>query len=175
MPPPPPAADQDGGRCGNVVIQHARTKRVVVGPSAHGLGLFVAPGETIEKDEYILGAPAPARATRPHPCSSQAADCPSLPACAPAAEYVGDVISENESARRGQIYEQGFRNYQFDLNFNQSVDAYRRGNDSRFINQPDPEFRRRDLTGEPGEANCYPKSACPSARTRGDRLAGWRG
>jgi hypothetical protein len=83
------------------------------------------------------------------------------PRTEPCAEYVGDVISENESNRRGQIYDQGFRNYQFDLNFTQSVDAYRRGNDSRFINQPDQEFRRRDRepTGETGEANCYPRGA----------------
>ncbi|CDZ97388.1 ph domain protein [Phaffia rhodozyma] len=67
-------------------------------------------------------------------------------------EYKGEIISEFESNRRGQIYSQGFRNYQFDLNRDQGVDAYRKGNESRFINQPDPD--KRQSTGGVGEANC---------------------
>jgi hypothetical protein len=61
-------ATEESGRCGNSLIQQGNVKRVRVGPSAHGLGLFVAHGEEIRKDDFIIGA-----------CSAQRLEVESAP------------------------------------------------------------------------------------------------
>lgn len=52
------------GKCGNAAIQRSKSKKVRVGPSTHGLGLFVAHGEVIEKDDFIIGASSTGRCFR---------------------------------------------------------------------------------------------------------------
>ena len=63
-------------------------------------------------------------------------------------EYTGEIIDQTESVRRGKLYDQIGRSYMFDLDFNDrseavyTVDAYKAGNLSRFINHScDPNCR----------------------------------
>uniref|UniRef100_A0AAF5D4A1 Uncharacterized protein n=1 Tax=Strongyloides stercoralis TaxID=6248 RepID=A0AAF5D4A1_STRER len=52
-------------------------------------------------------------------------------------EYKGEIISQEESERRGRVYDSIKMNYLFKLNQLQQVDAYHYGNACRFINHSD--------------------------------------
>uniref|UniRef100_A0A0K0FYT6 [histone H3]-lysine(27) N-trimethyltransferase n=1 Tax=Strongyloides venezuelensis TaxID=75913 RepID=A0A0K0FYT6_STRVS len=52
-------------------------------------------------------------------------------------EYKGEIISQEESERRGRVYDSIKMNYLFKLNQLQQVDAYHYGNVCRFINHSD--------------------------------------
>lgn len=54
-------------------------------------------------------------------------------------EYVGEIITSEEAERRGKLYDSKQQTYLFDLDFHDkdatfTVDAYRYGNVSHFIN-----------------------------------------
>jgi len=54
-------------------------------------------------------------------------------------EYVGEIITSDEAERRGKMYDSKQQTYLFDLDFYDedatfTVDAYRYGNVSHFIN-----------------------------------------
>ncbi|KAG9249066.1 hypothetical protein BJ878DRAFT_150519 [Calycina marina] len=54
-------------------------------------------------------------------------------------EYTGEVISANESERRGVIYDRKYLSFLFDLNRDWVIDAARFGNKTRFINHAESE------------------------------------
>lgn len=49
-------------------------------------------------------------------------------------EYTGEVITQNESERRGRIYDKLDSNFLFNLNEECCVDASRKGNKAKFVN-----------------------------------------
>ena len=49
-------------------------------------------------------------------------------------EYTGELISQDETERRGQLYGAAAPSYYFDMNEDQVVDGFRKGNKSRYVN-----------------------------------------
>lgn len=66
-------------------------------------------------------------------------------------EYIGEVISQEEAERRGQLYDKQNLSYLFNLSSDRCVDANRRGNVTRFINHsstPNCEVRTLFVNGD---------------------------
>ncbi|KZF24177.1 hypothetical protein L228DRAFT_91193 [Xylona heveae TC161] len=65
-------------------------------------------------------------------------------------EYKGEVISKDESERRGWVYDNRNISYLFDLNMNQVLDSTRAGNKFRYVNHQD----KPDVNCEPRVLFC---------------------
>lgn len=102
--------------CPNRVIQKGLTTRVCIFRTPDGRGWGLKTREFIPKDKFVV-------------------------------EYVGEVITSDEAERRGKLYDSRQQTYLFDLDFYDkdatfTVDAYKYGNVSHFINHScDPNLR----------------------------------
>ncbi|KAF9428943.1 Eukaryotic translation initiation factor 2 subunit 3 [Podila epigama] len=73
--------------------------------------------------------------------------------------YIGEIITNMEAEKRGRMYDKIGTTYLFDLDYNPnkivySVDAYRFGNESHFLNHScDPNLSVYVLMGEYGDPN----------------------
>jgi len=94
--------------CPNRVIQKGLTTRVCIFRTDNGRGWGLKTREFIPKNKFVV-------------------------------EYVGEIITSEEAERRGKLYDSKQQTYLFDLDFHDedatfTVDAYRYGNVSHFIN-----------------------------------------
>ncbi|KAL9652876.1 hypothetical protein ABK040_010908 [Willaertia magna] len=67
-------------------------------------------------------------------------------------EYVGELVSVPEENRRSVLYDIFKSSYLFELKQEFSVDAYRKGNEARFINDADGVVKLKKTKN-----NCFPK------------------
>jgi len=102
--------------CPNRVIQKGLTTRVCIFRTPNGRGWGLKTREFIPKNKFVV-------------------------------EYVGEIITSDDAEQRGKEYDSKQQTYLFDLDFNDedatfTVDAYRYGNVSHFINHScDPNLR----------------------------------
>eukprot|EP00795_Rhopilema_esculentum_P002403 gene2404-18050_t len=102
--------------CPNRVVQQGRTVKVMIFRTPDGRGWGVKTLDMIRKNQFVL-------------------------------EYVGEIITSDEAERRGKIYDAAQQTYLFDLDLetgeaSYTIDAYRYGNVSHFINHScDPNLR----------------------------------
>lgn len=104
--------------CRNTVFSSRTSKRILIRPSAiHGWGAFLA--EKAEKGDFVIEYTGNPYMMHMRCCSHA---------------FVGEIITQEETERRGIVYDKLNRSFIFALNTLQSLDATRKGNKAKFIN-----------------------------------------